>query len=169
MFSKTIVTLCLFAVGVLNVAATPHHSPSPTLYTSTAQPSASGMPVAFRKDRVRLAFYLTRRDNYTHEEWSEYWANTHSKIFTSIPIVQKNLLRYEQAHVNETTTAAFQALGFPIATYDGVAIFEPPASTSFWSDDYKNIAIPNESIFVDRPKGLALPFDIIEFIDRDSD
>ena len=52
------------------------------------------------KDRVRLTLLVYRKPGMSLNDFQQYWREQHSQIFTSIAIVKKNLLRYEQ--VRET-------------------------------------------------------------------
>ena len=49
-----------------------------------------------RTDRVPLAVFTYRKPAMSVEDLQAYWRDEHSKIFSSIPIVKKNLLSYEQ-------------------------------------------------------------------------
>ncbi|KAF8899394.1 hypothetical protein BD779DRAFT_1429099, partial [Infundibulicybe gibba] len=105
----------------------------------------------FRKDRVRLVLLIKRKEGITNEEFSEYWANSHARLFSSVPIVKQNLLKYEQAHMNEQPV---NSIGFPAAKWDGIAVFEATSYDKilaiFDSEEYKNTVIPDELRFVDR-------------------
>lgn len=52
--------------------------------------------VPFHTDRVRLLVFLKKREGITKEEFSQYWSGHHAKLFLSLDIVKKNLLKYEQ-------------------------------------------------------------------------
>jgi len=49
-----------------------------------------------RTDRVRLVILVHRKEGMSLEDFQAYWRDEHSQVFTSIPIVKKNLLNYEQ-------------------------------------------------------------------------
>lgn len=49
-----------------------------------------------RTDRVRLAILIRRKPGMSAEDFHTYWRTKHAGIFTSIDIVKKNLLYYEQ-------------------------------------------------------------------------
>ena len=49
-----------------------------------------------RTDRVRLVVLIHRKPGTSVEDFQVYWRNEYSKVFSSIPIVMKNLLNYEQ-------------------------------------------------------------------------
>ena len=52
--------------------------------------------------RVRLAALLTPKSDLTVEEFHNHWLNTHSKLFSSLAIVKKNLITYQQVIVSHT-------------------------------------------------------------------
>lgn len=52
--------------------------------------------MALRKDRVRVLAFIKKVDSVSKEEFSRYWVEEHSKIFMSMAIAKKNLLKYEQ-------------------------------------------------------------------------
>ncbi|KAJ7918893.1 hypothetical protein B0H13DRAFT_1458921, partial [Mycena leptocephala] len=77
-----------------------------------------------RPDRVRLAVLIKRKPGMSVEEFGRYWAEVHGPLFTSLDIVKKNLVKYEQAHSNEEMLQQFQAAGFTKSEWDGMAIME---------------------------------------------
>jgi hypothetical protein len=54
------------------------------------------MSYTFRPDRVRLAILMKRKPGMSKEEFSRYWAEVHSPLFTSLDIVKANIVKYEQ-------------------------------------------------------------------------
>jgi hypothetical protein len=54
------------------------------------------MSYTFRPDRVRLAVLIKRKPGMSVEEFGRYWAEVHGPLFTSLDIVKKNLVKYEQ-------------------------------------------------------------------------
>ncbi len=53
-------------------------------------------PLAARQDRVRLTLLVYRKEGISRDEFQRYWKDEHSKIFSGIAIVKKNLLSYVQ-------------------------------------------------------------------------
>ena len=49
-----------------------------------------------RHDKVRLLAFLYRKPGTSAEDFSTYWRETHSHVFASLPIVKRNILKYEQ-------------------------------------------------------------------------
>ena len=49
-----------------------------------------------RQDRVRLAVLMAPKPGLSFEEFDRYWLDVHAKVFSSIAIAKRNLLKYEQ-------------------------------------------------------------------------
>ena len=45
---------------------------------------------------VRMVGLMYPKDGLSFEEFDDYYLKFHGKLFASLPIVQKNLLKYEQ-------------------------------------------------------------------------
>ncbi len=60
-----------------------------------ASDSAAATP-SLRSDRVRLAVLMSPKPGLSFEEFDRYWLDVHADVFTSIAIVKRNLLKYEQ-------------------------------------------------------------------------
>jgi hypothetical protein len=45
---------------------------------------------------VRITILIKKVDTLTRSEFNEHWRNKHPKIFLSVPIVQKNIVKYSQ-------------------------------------------------------------------------
>ena len=73
---------------------------------------------ALRKDRVRLIYLLKRRKDMTHEEFSKYWLNVHSKVFIGSRVAHQYTLRYDQVRVGGE-------YGFVKDAYGRTAIMSP--------------------------------------------
>ncbi|KAI5892746.1 uncharacterized protein SCHCODRAFT_02701622 [Schizophyllum commune H4-8] len=107
-----------------------------------------------RKDRVRLIYLLKRRKGMTHEEFSDYWLNVHSKIFTGSRVAHQYTVRYDQMHLSPSAMKAWsEKYGFPAATYDGVVLLEADSFEDlqqvFDSPEYKALMQPDEHNFID--------------------
>ncbi|KAK7449312.1 hypothetical protein VKT23_013455 [Stygiomarasmius scandens] len=77
-----------------------------------------------RKDRVRLLYLLSKRDDVSFEDFQRYWLD-HAPVFLSCSeVVKTNLLGYEQQHVNRESKEIFEKMGMKMAKYDGIAILE---------------------------------------------
>ncbi|KAL0580556.1 hypothetical protein V5O48_001465 [Marasmius crinis-equi] len=79
---------------------------------------------ALRKDRVRMLLFVKKREDLSYEEFSRYWKEVHAPIFLGIDIVKKDVLLYEQLHVNQEVKKQLQAAGTQVPKYDGVVVIE---------------------------------------------
>ncbi|TVY55383.1 hypothetical protein LCER1_G007387, partial [Lachnellula cervina] len=52
-------------------------------------------------------------------EFHHYWRVTHPQAWLSVRIVQSNILKYSQFHVDNPITDDLSAKGLPMAEYDG--------------------------------------------------
>ncbi|KAJ7773436.1 hypothetical protein B0H16DRAFT_1512344 [Mycena metata] len=115
--------------------------------------------MSFRTDRVRLFVLIKKKPSLSQEEFHQYWATTHGALFSSLEVVKKNLLRYEQAHTNESVLSA-----------DAMGIFEADSYAKifevFQSEEYKRIVIPDEECYLDRNATQMLPLDLLSIIDQ---
>ncbi|MEU7632610.1 EthD domain-containing protein [Nocardia sp. NPDC049220] len=62
-----------------------------------------------------MSEFLTRRSDFTREQFSEYWTNTHGPLLMSVPEVKKYCIRYVRQHNTGWTPD-----GVAPAPYDGV-------------------------------------------------
>ncbi|KAL6717767.1 hypothetical protein ACLMJK_003852 [Lecanora helva] len=123
------------------------------------------MVAASRKDRVRLVTLVYRKKDTSFEDFSNYWANEHAKLFKELPIAKQNLLSYEQSHANPESVQQLTHVGFPCSDADGMAIFEAESSEKLWAvfqdEEYHKVAVPDEEKFMDRERSLAFPAEIV--------
>ena len=56
----------------------------------------SSTTVTKRTDRVRLCTYISPKEGMSVEEFQDYWLNHHGKLFSSLAVVKRNVLKYEQ-------------------------------------------------------------------------
>ena len=115
------------------------------------------------------------KDGVGFEEFDHYWLHEHSKIFTSLDIVKKNLLKYEQVcalreamhqdgdshritqfHLNQELNQTFAEQGVTALPHYGMAIFEAETYEKilevFAHPDYTSIVVPDELKFMNRMK-----------------
>lgn len=62
--------------------------------STTATTSAPAPEV--RKDRYRVVGLMAKKPGMTDEEFFTYWREKNGPLFTSLEIVKKNILKYEQ-------------------------------------------------------------------------
>jgi uncharacterized protein (TIGR02118 family) len=106
-------------------------------------------------DMIKLCIFLTRREDLTHEEFSEYWLNVHAPLLESLPEVQQYVRRYVQQEA-----VAGLPNGLPIAPFDGVAElwFDDlnGMTASLGSANYATVVAEDEINFLDRAKTTIL-------------
>ncbi|KAF5385131.1 hypothetical protein D9615_000970 [Tricholomella constricta] len=127
------------------------------------------MSIPFRTDRVRVIVFLKRKPGLTKEEFSRYWQGPHAELFMSLDIVKKNVIKYEQAHVNDKYITAPQAMGLTAPDWDGLVVLDGESYDKlfeiFLSEEYARIVAPDEEHFIDRPKCQILPLDLFTAIE----
>ncbi|KAF5365115.1 hypothetical protein D9758_011027 [Tetrapyrgos nigripes] len=104
------------------------------------------------------------------EEFDRYWLEHHSQLFLSLDIVKKNVLKYEQLHINQQTKALLQSLGVALIECDGVGLIEAETYDKifevFNDAQFKALIEPDEENFLDRSKTRSIPLDFVAFIDK---
>ncbi|KAF5344905.1 hypothetical protein D9758_011552 [Tetrapyrgos nigripes] len=122
-----------------------------------------------RTDRVRMLGLIYKNPSISREEFDRYWLEHHSQLFLSLDIVKKNLLKYEQLHINQQTKD-LQSLGAALIECDGVAIIEAESYEKllelFNDAQFKAIVEPDEEKFLDRSKTRSVPLDFAAFINK---
>ncbi|KAI0829730.1 hypothetical protein BC628DRAFT_1062466 [Trametes gibbosa] len=135
--------------------------------TSSLSPSA---PVQ-RTDRYRVVGLLSKKPELSDEEFFTHWREVHGPLFTSLDIVKKNILKYEQHHYTGIFNAAVSAHGYAL-TQDriGLAVFEAESYEKilevFNSEEYKRTVYLDEVNFMERDKSVFFPGSLVTFIDR---
>ncbi|KAI0633462.1 hypothetical protein C8Q77DRAFT_1217856 [Trametes polyzona] len=132
--------------------------------TSTSVPEV-------RKDRYRVVGLMAKKPGLTDEQFFAHWREVNGPLFTSLEIVKKNILKYEQHHYNNSFEAGIAANGYALPQeYRGVAVFEAESYEKilevFLSEEYKRLAYDDELNFLDRSKSVFLPGSLITYIDR---
>ncbi|KAI0829729.1 hypothetical protein BC628DRAFT_1314156 [Trametes gibbosa] len=136
----------------------------------TSTTSTTTAPAA-RTDRYRVVGLMAKKPGLTDEEFFTYWRTKNGPLFTSLEIVKKNLIKYEQHHYNNAFEAGIAANGYAIPSdYRGVAIFEADSYEKilevFLSEEYKRLAYDDETNFLDRSKSVFLPGSLVTYVDR---
>ncbi|THU98420.1 hypothetical protein K435DRAFT_856659 [Dendrothele bispora CBS 962.96] len=125
---------------------------------------------ALRTDRVRMLVLITKKPSISHEEFERHWFEQHSQVMLSLDAAKKNLLKYEQLHINANTKALLQTLNAPLIDCDGAAILEAESYETlfkvFNDPEFKAATEADEERFLDRSKLRILPLDFLAFIDK---
>ncbi|EJF65176.1 hypothetical protein DICSQDRAFT_42028, partial [Dichomitus squalens LYAD-421 SS1] len=119
-----------------------------------------------RKDRVRLAVLMAPKPGLCFEEFDRYWLDVHANVFSSIAIAKRNLLKYEQFHLDPKydDVIAAQSLAKSKSPFRGIAIFEATTLEKifeiFQDEEYLRVVVPDELKFFDHENAqiLAGPF-----------
>ncbi|KAL2048897.1 hypothetical protein ABVK25_010849 [Lepraria finkii] len=85
--------------------------------------------------------FIHRKPETSVEDFQAYWRDEHSKVFSSIPTVKKNLLSYEKARGDADALQQLKDTSFGTIEADGMAIFEAKfykkIDEVFTDEDYK--------------------------------
>jgi len=123
--------------------------------------------MSINQDRVRIISFVKKRDDLSQEEFERKWLQ-HAAIFRSIAIVKKNVFKYEQMHKNHE---AYKSMPGTAPHCDGIVLFELESFEKFFAifedEEYKNVVVPDELTFIDRPKCTILPMNFATPIDRE--
>ncbi|THH28519.1 hypothetical protein EUX98_g5670 [Antrodiella citrinella] len=121
-------------------------------------------------NRIRVIGLIHPKEGISHEEFSTYWLNTHSQVFLSLPVVQRNILKYEQYHFNQTVNAQLAALGTHLPSAHGLAILEAESLDKlmeiFADPEFAEKVAPDEERFLDRTLTEAAATNYVTFVDK---
>ncbi|KII93017.1 hypothetical protein PLICRDRAFT_170815 [Plicaturopsis crispa FD-325 SS-3] len=106
--------------------------------------------MSIRTDRVRMLVFLKRKEGTSKEEFTHHWLNVHGPLYASLPIVKRNILKYEQIHPDD---AQAQALGIASSAHDGVVIIEAESVEKIMEveqdAEFRRLAAPDNEKFLD--------------------
>ncbi|KAI6101505.1 hypothetical protein EDD16DRAFT_1874742 [Pisolithus croceorrhizus] len=118
--------------------------------------------MSFRSDRVRIIGSVKRKEGVSKEEFENFWINEHPKLFNSLEVVKRNILKYEQAHANEVVSKALTDSGLTVAPFDAMSIFEAPTFEAlmevFTNDEYKKTVGAESLKYFERGQMFAANF-----------
>ncbi|KAG7090205.1 hypothetical protein E1B28_011808 [Marasmius oreades] len=78
----------------------------------------------FMQNRIRALTFLQKKKGMSYEKW-RHWMEVHAQIALGVPIVKRNLLKYEQLYVNlEWKERLRQSPGMRIPDFDCVVVLE---------------------------------------------
>jgi uncharacterized protein (TIGR02118 family) len=104
-----------------------------------------------RVPMLKLSVFLTRRDDLTHDEFTDYWTQKHTPLLASLPPGAVQVHRYVQLLPTQDVI-----LGVTTADYDGVAELwvasVDEAASWFTSEAYRTDIAADEENFLDRSK-----------------
>ncbi|KAI5998223.1 hypothetical protein EDD15DRAFT_2244428 [Pisolithus albus] len=118
--------------------------------------------MSLRTDRVRIIGSVKRKEGVSKEEFENFWINEHPKLFNSLDVVKKNILKYEQAHANEVVSQALTESGLTVSPFDAMSIFEAPTFEAlmevFTSEEYKKTVGAESLKYFERGQMFAANF-----------
>ncbi|KAL0058982.1 hypothetical protein AAF712_014319 [Marasmius tenuissimus] len=121
--------------------------------------------------RVRMMMWFRRNPNMTFQEFSDHWRLAHADLFLNTAAVKRNMLKYEQLHVNQEWKQKFASEGYNVPDYDGIMIAEAATMDKvlecFSNDEYNDTALPDSFTFSDVTSAVYGAFDIAESISKE--
>ncbi|KAI0829731.1 hypothetical protein BC628DRAFT_1408560 [Trametes gibbosa] len=127
---------------------------------------------SLRTDRVRLVVLMAPKPGLSFEEFDRYWLDVHAKVFSSIAIAERNLLKYEQFHLDPTyhDVVAAQTLAKSQTRFRGIAVFEATSLDKifeiFQDEEYLRVVVPDEHKFFDHENAQILAGPFATIIDK---
>ncbi|KAI2472821.1 EthD domain-containing protein [Annulohypoxylon bovei var. microspora] len=101
---------------------------------------------------VKITFFMKKKDGISHEEFHKYWSEEHSKIFLSVPIIRRNLVKYSQFHSDKSVDLT--GFGVNMIGYDGGASMWANSLEEllaiFTDEEYLKTVVPDEEKFFNR-------------------
>ncbi|KAJ8085210.1 hypothetical protein PM082_004004 [Marasmius tenuissimus] len=149
---------------------TPDHSSS-TPDQSSSAPDHGTPEHGIAEDRVRMMMWFRRNPNMTFEEFSDYFRLPHANLFLNTTVVKRNVMLYEQLHVNQNWKNLLADMGYPVPNYDGVMILEAAtmdkALECFSNPEYNDIVLPDSMLFSDMSSAVYGPFVVASSIEKE--
>jgi len=68
---------------------------------------------------VHVQVLVKKLGALSDEEFHTYWRDPHPKIWLSVDIVKKNVIKYSQFHIDQKTSGQLTAAGLLMAEFDG--------------------------------------------------
>ncbi|KAI1380263.1 hypothetical protein F4677DRAFT_441579 [Hypoxylon crocopeplum] len=114
---------------------------------------ASETATTVKTDRlVKMTFFIKKKDGMSYEDFHKYWSEEHSRIFLSVPIIRRNLVKYSQFHSNSSVDLA--KFGVGVTGYDGGANMWATSIKNllaiFTDEEYLRVVVPDEANFFKR-------------------
>ncbi|KAI0330151.1 hypothetical protein GY45DRAFT_1324034 [Cubamyces sp. BRFM 1775] len=110
--------------------------------------------------RFRMTILAAPKDGVSQEEFSTYLKEKHAPLFLSIAISKRNLLKYEQFHVDSKLTTTLNASadwhesGSTHPKFWALAVLEAESPEKileiFQDEEYLRVVAPDESVVCDR-------------------
>ncbi|KAK1226353.1 hypothetical protein PQX77_010680 [Marasmius sp. AFHP31] len=137
--------------------------------------AASVLPAVVERDvvsgRVRMMMWFRKNPNMTFQEFSDHWRLPHTDLFLNTAAVKRNMLKYEQLHVNQEWKQKLVSEGYNVPNFDGIMIAEAATMDKvlecFSNDEYNDIVLPDSFTFSDMTSAVYGAFDIAQSINKE--
>ncbi|KAG8532948.1 uncharacterized protein KY384_002826 [Bacidia gigantensis] len=122
-------------------------------------------------NRALLLIFFYRKEGMSFEDFDAYWRDEHSKNALSIPIFKRNILRYEQIHVNPQARSQYITDGKSVSDYDGIVVLEAESEEKikelFEDPEYLARLVPDEERFTEKKTFTMMPGWVCTVLDRE--
>jgi len=103
---------------------------------------------------VRMSIAIQKLPSFSTDDFHRYWSGSHASTFLSFPIVQKNLIKYQQFHIDNRVRDELAKSGLPVSDVDGMAEFwaknMEDLMAVFQDPEYLRIVVPDEQKLLER-------------------
>ncbi|KAI1416651.1 hypothetical protein F5Y13DRAFT_205493 [Hypoxylon sp. FL1857] len=110
------------------------------------------VPMSSSNRLVRITFFIKKKTDLTSEEFHKYWSEEHSKVFLSVPIVRRNIIKYSQFHSDSSVD--LKKFGVIMIGYDGAVSMWANTLDDllavFTDEEYLRTVVPDEENFFNR-------------------
>ncbi|KAL8709917.1 MAG: hypothetical protein Q9220_005367 [cf. Caloplaca sp. 1 TL-2023] len=121
-------------------------------------------------DRVCLMILFHRKNGMSFDDFDKYWRETHAKVACELHIFQKNILKYEQVHVDRTSLQSWKDDGHQVTDYDGIVVLEAESEEKirevFQDQEYLDKLALNEAEFSERMSFTMMPANVVTIMDK---
>ncbi|KAL8826267.1 MAG: hypothetical protein Q9191_003906 [Dirinaria sp. TL-2023a] len=119
--------------------------------------------------RVRLMILFHRKKGMSFQDFDKYWRESHPKVCDSLPIFKKNILKYEQVHVDKESAQSWKDAGHAVTDYDGIVVLEAASEDKirevFQDPEYLEKLAPDEAKFSERSTFTMFPATMVTVFD----
>ncbi|KAL6721506.1 hypothetical protein ACLMJK_000610 [Lecanora helva] len=124
------------------------------------------------EDRVRVMMFFYRKKGMSFDDFDLYWRESHSKVACDLPIFRRNILKYEQIHVDTKFRESLRDGGMPVSDYDGIVLLEAASVEKikevFVDQEYLDKLKPDEEKFCERTTFQMFPVKTVTILDQTS-
>ncbi|KII84841.1 hypothetical protein PLICRDRAFT_45648 [Plicaturopsis crispa FD-325 SS-3] len=124
--------------------------------------------MSLRTDRVRMVVLVRRKEGISREEFARYWVGQHSQLFAGLAVTKKNILKYEQGHVDSDMERSLGAIGgepYDCFSFVEAESFEKMAAV-LSDEEFLNTIPQDEEKWLDRSATRFFPLNIATVLDQ---